>query len=211
LVYCPCSYCFFCVLHYGPLEFSKDQESETMSYLHEIPDDSWDGPDTDDPLSLVDKIELALAYGCEDSLSQRDVLQYVHHNRNNNARQINTIGSNMEEKEIEMDEQIALQERKTEEQMKNIESKILENCEENTLIQNRKLSDQEKRISEQEIKMAEQEHSLTEQRNQITQEETKREELERIMTEQESLQRNNTLKLEKALGEQAKKDKFTTK
>ena len=25
-------------------------------------------------------------------MSQRDVLQYVHHNRNNNARQINTIG-----------------------------------------------------------------------------------------------------------------------
>ena len=44
------------VLHYGPLEFSKDQESETMSYLHEIPDDSWKGPDKEDPLSVVDKV-----------------------------------------------------------------------------------------------------------------------------------------------------------
>ena len=44
------------VLHYGPLEFSKDQESETMSYLHEIPDVSWKGPDKEDPLSVVDKV-----------------------------------------------------------------------------------------------------------------------------------------------------------
>ena len=44
------------VLHYGPLEFSRDQESETMSYLHEIPDDSWKSPDKEDPLSVVDKV-----------------------------------------------------------------------------------------------------------------------------------------------------------
>ena len=42
---------------------------------------------------LIDKqVELSLAYGCADSLSNEKLLEYVHHNRNQNARRINTMG-----------------------------------------------------------------------------------------------------------------------
>ena len=38
------------------------------------------------------QVELALAYKCEDNLTRRDLLQYVHQNRNNNAMRIETMG-----------------------------------------------------------------------------------------------------------------------
>ena len=37
-------------------------------------------------------MEVALAYKCENNLTSRDLLQYVHHNRDNNARRIETMG-----------------------------------------------------------------------------------------------------------------------
>ena len=42
-------------------------------------------------LQKLTQVELALAYKCENNLTRRDLLQYVHRNRNNNARRINTI------------------------------------------------------------------------------------------------------------------------
>ena len=41
---------------------------------------------------LLTQVEVALAYKCEDSLTRRDLLQYVHRNRDNNARRIDTMG-----------------------------------------------------------------------------------------------------------------------
>ena len=38
------------------------------------------------------QVELALAYKCEDNLTRRDLLQYMHQNRNNNAMRIETMG-----------------------------------------------------------------------------------------------------------------------
>ena len=41
---------------------------------------------------LLTQVEVALAYKCENNLTRRDLLQYVHRNRDNNARRINTMG-----------------------------------------------------------------------------------------------------------------------
>ena len=38
-------------------------------------------------------MELALAYGCVDSLGSEKLVQYIHHNRNHNARRIETMGN----------------------------------------------------------------------------------------------------------------------
>ena len=119
---------FSYVLHYGPLEGSKDGKAKVLTYLDDLPDDTWPESDPKDPFSLVDKVinnnttslnstetviwnitcahskslllnvmltqvEVALAYKCENSLSHRDLLQYIHRNRNNNARRIETMGS----------------------------------------------------------------------------------------------------------------------
>ena len=46
---------FFHVLHYGPLEGSKNGE-EVLTYLHGLPDETWREPSPDDPLSLVDQV-----------------------------------------------------------------------------------------------------------------------------------------------------------
>ena len=47
---------FSYVLHYGPLEGSKDGEAEVFTYLHGLPDLTWQEPDPEDPLSVVDKV-----------------------------------------------------------------------------------------------------------------------------------------------------------
>ena len=44
------------VLHYGPLDASKDGKAEVLNFLHELPDYTWQEPDQDDPLSLVDQV-----------------------------------------------------------------------------------------------------------------------------------------------------------
>ena len=38
-------------------------------------------------------MELALAYGCPDSVDSETLVEYIHHNRDLNARQINTLGN----------------------------------------------------------------------------------------------------------------------
>ena len=43
------------VLHYGPLEFSKNGEA-VINYRFGIPDHSFPEPTPDDPLSLIDKV-----------------------------------------------------------------------------------------------------------------------------------------------------------
>ena len=46
----------FYVLHYGPWEGSKDGTSKVLTYLHDLPDYTWQEPDPYDPLSLVDQV-----------------------------------------------------------------------------------------------------------------------------------------------------------
>ena len=43
------------LLHYGPQQFSKNGEN-VLSFLHEMPGETWPEPDEDDPLSLVDEV-----------------------------------------------------------------------------------------------------------------------------------------------------------
>ena len=37
-------------------------------------------------------MELALAYGCPESVDREELVEYIHHNRDLNARRIGTIG-----------------------------------------------------------------------------------------------------------------------
>ena len=46
---------FLHVLHYGPLEGSKNGE-EVLSFRHGLPDFTWPESDEDEPLSLVDQV-----------------------------------------------------------------------------------------------------------------------------------------------------------
>ena len=43
--------------------------------------------------NMLKQVELALAYGCVDSLGSEKLVQYIHHNRNHNARRIETMGN----------------------------------------------------------------------------------------------------------------------
>ena len=43
-------------------------------------------------LVILTQVEVSLTYKCKDSLSHRDLLQYIHRTRNNNARRIETMG-----------------------------------------------------------------------------------------------------------------------
>merc|ERR1719204_2863358 len=64
------------VMHYGPQheEYSED-DKDVFTYLYGLPDDTWLKPDEKDPLSVVDQVELALAYGC--TVNQETLVQYV--------------------------------------------------------------------------------------------------------------------------------------
>ena len=42
---------------------------------------------------MLRQVELALAYGCANSVGSEMLLQYIHHNRNHNARRIDTMGN----------------------------------------------------------------------------------------------------------------------
>ena len=58
------------ILHYGPLDFSKNGQP-VIKYLHE------------DPLTIIDRVEIALTYseeaGCV--VNSTDMVKYVHINR----------------------------------------------------------------------------------------------------------------------------------
>merc|ERR1712080_804359 len=59
-------------------------------------DEAWHEPQPQDPLSLVDQVELALAYNCEDRLTTKTLIGYIHRNRHHNALQINTLEQEIE-------------------------------------------------------------------------------------------------------------------
>ena len=46
------------MLHYGPLEGSKDKKAEVLTYIHDLPDYTWQEPDPYDPFSLVDQVRI---------------------------------------------------------------------------------------------------------------------------------------------------------
>merc|ERR1712150_171301 len=71
------------LLHYGPQDFSKNGE-DVFTFIHNLPDDqTWPEPDPEDPLSIVDEMELSLAYQC--NVSQESLLKYIHFNRHHNT------------------------------------------------------------------------------------------------------------------------------
>ena len=43
-------------------------------------------------LKILAQMELALAYGCPESVDRETLVEYIHHNRDLNARRIETIG-----------------------------------------------------------------------------------------------------------------------
>merc|ERR1712168_307336 len=53
-------------------------------------------------MSVIDQVELALAYGCINSVGSEALVQYIHHNRNHNARRIDTMGKTFEGFKTEM-------------------------------------------------------------------------------------------------------------
>merc|ERR1712037_582442 len=78
--------------HYGPMDSSKNG-GPVLSYKHALPnpDEAWHEPEPEDPLSLVDQVELALAYNCEESLTTKTLIGYIHRNRNHNKLRIDTL------------------------------------------------------------------------------------------------------------------------
>merc|ERR1719458_226381 len=71
------------LLHYGPQDFSKNGEG-VFTFIRDLPDDqTWPEPDPEDPLSIVDEVELSLAYQC--NVSQESLLKYIHFNRHHNT------------------------------------------------------------------------------------------------------------------------------
>ena len=44
------------VLHYRPFEGSIGKSARVISKLHGFPDDTWDEPNPDDPLTVMDKV-----------------------------------------------------------------------------------------------------------------------------------------------------------
>ena len=43
-------------------------------------------------LPLSPQVELSMTYGCEEQMSRRTLLRYIHQNRNYNSLKINTMG-----------------------------------------------------------------------------------------------------------------------
>jgi len=78
------------VLHYGPLDASKNGEP-VFTYRYGLPGQDWREPEPNDPLSIVDQVELALAYGCTENLSTDFIIDYIHSNRKSNALRIDTL------------------------------------------------------------------------------------------------------------------------
>ena len=44
-------------------------------------------------LKILAQMELALAYGCPESVDRETLVEYIHHNRDFNTRMIGTIGN----------------------------------------------------------------------------------------------------------------------
>ena len=84
-----------------------------LTHRHGLPDETWHEPNPVDPLSLIDQVkdfvtyereiqkyalqysqvELALAYNCADSLTKKNLVDYVHRNRKLNSMRIDTLGT----------------------------------------------------------------------------------------------------------------------
>ena len=47
------------LLHYGPQDFSKNGE-DVLTFLHELPGPNWPDPLPDDPLSVIDEVNILL-------------------------------------------------------------------------------------------------------------------------------------------------------
>ena len=79
--------------------------------LHYVPSDFfWNEPNPEDPISLVDQVtentkfeekkltlsyfqvELTLAYSCVNSLTKKNLIDYLHRNRRANSMRIDTLG-----------------------------------------------------------------------------------------------------------------------
>jgi len=84
------------VTHYGPTHGSKNGE-EVIRFRHELPNTTWHEPTPDDPLSLIDQVELSMAYKCEEQMNHTTLLRYIHQNRNHNSLKMNTMGALIEE------------------------------------------------------------------------------------------------------------------
>ena len=76
------------VLHYGPLDFSSNGEN-VFKYMFDE-QESWPVQPPDDPLTIIDRIEIAMVYtdeaGC--MINSTDILKYVHINRMINSMKI---------------------------------------------------------------------------------------------------------------------------
>ena len=44
-------------------------------------------------LKILAQMELALAYGCPESVDREGLVEYIHHNRDLNTRMIGTVGN----------------------------------------------------------------------------------------------------------------------
>ena len=92
-----------------------------LTNRHGLPDETWHEPNPEDPLSLIDQVkeftlyekntklghfcnerkhamhrtqvELALAYNCADLLTKKNLVDYVHRNRQLNSMRIDTLGT----------------------------------------------------------------------------------------------------------------------
>jgi len=152
-------YDIFSVLHFGPMSFSKNGE-EVITFRYGLPDDDepWDfrlsGQTTENPLSLIDKIELSLTYGCTEKLSNDKILDYIHHNRLHNALRIKFI------------------EKETKEEMEALEQKIAPKSEQDEIKKRllkleKEIKEREEEIEGQRIKIEGQRVKLAEQKGTI--------------------------------------------
>jgi len=84
------------VLHFNPSYYSRNGQ-DTISYIHGLPDETWPETSPEDPMSLIDKVEVTIAYGCTDTLSSDRILQYIHFNRLSNEMKIKHLEKAMSE------------------------------------------------------------------------------------------------------------------
>jgi len=96
------------VMMYSPTDFGEKDGTtgkrkvtiETRSQEAEL-----SGPETKTDLSLIDKVELALVYGCIDTLGKGDLVEYIHENRRSSAIRMDILGrENEKERTIMVDQ-----------------------------------------------------------------------------------------------------------
>merc|ERR550532_3017997 len=161
------------VLHWGPLEGSKDGEAQVFTYLHDHPDSYWYWQDPSDPLSLVDQVKIALAYDCTNSLNNKKLVEYVHLNRNHNYMRIASIGKTLEEMIARQDEEIATLKEKMAEAEEMAEATIVHFNDQFKTEMLEKFEELRKRMSRQEEKIAEQEKTILTQTQKILEQDEK--------------------------------------